>query len=251
MLGGYRDEVPVIAIGGYYQDGKRDSDYEDELRMYQESEVAGIKFKVGRLSPRDDADRVRRAREIVGPEFVIACDVNQGWSVDEAVEFCRAVRDCNLRWIEEPVHWYDQLRGLAAVRACGVPVVAGQGEISRYGCRDLMLSGAVDILNVDVTVAGGITEWRRIAEMAGMMNVGMGHHEEPQVAIHLLAAVRHGLFVEIFPDRNRDPLWFELPVSQPRVRNGRMQVPQQPGIGIPLRQDVIDRYRADGVPALS
>ncbi len=251
LLGGYRDKVPVIAIGGYYQDGKRDCDYADELKMYKEQGMAGVKFKVGRLNPQDDADRVRQAREVVGHDFVIACDANQGWSVDEALYFCNAVRDCDLRWVEEPIHWYDQLRGLRAVRACGIPVVAGQGEISRYGCRDLILSEAVDILNVDVTIAGGISEWRRIADMAGMMNVGMGHHEEPQVAIHLLAAFPHGMYVEVFPDRNRDPLWFELPHAQPRIENGFMSVPQEPGIGIPLNQDVIERYRADNLAAVS
>jgi L-alanine-DL-glutamate epimerase-like enolase superfamily enzyme len=243
LLGGYRDKVPVIAIGGYYWEGKVKADYEEELRGYQAAGVAGIKFKVGRLSPRDDAERVRLVREITGPEFVIACDVNQGWTVDQAMEFCRAARDYNLRWIEEPVHWYDQLRGLAQVRTCGIPVVAGQGEICRYGCRDLMLSGAVDILNVDATIAGGITEWRRISAMAGMMNIGMGHHEEPQIAIHLLSAEPHGMFVEIFPDPLRDPMWFELPCAQPLIENGFMHVPQGAGVGIPLRADVVERYR--------
>jgi D-arabinonate dehydratase len=233
-----------MAIGGYYQEGKRDADYAEELRGYQAAGMAGVKFKVGRLSPHDDAERIRQARETVGPDFAIACDANQAWSVEQAMEFCRRVRDYDLRWIEEPVHWYDQLRGLPQVRSCGIPVTAGQGEICRYGCRDLMLSGAVDILNVDVTIAGGITEWRRVAAMASAMNVGMGHHEEPQIAIHLLASVPHGLFVEIFPDPERDPLWFELPRQRPRIENGFMYVPQEPGVGIPLRPEVIERYRA-------
>jgi D-arabinonate dehydratase len=196
------------------------------------------------LSPAEDAARVRQAREIVGESFTIACDANQGWTVEQAIDFCKRVQGLRVRWVEEPVAWYDQLRGLAAVRACGIPVSAGQGEICRFGCRDLMLAGAVDILNVDVTIAGGITEWRRIAYMAGMMNVSMGHHEEPQIAIHLLAAVPHSLFVEIFPDPNRDPMWFELPSAQPRISAGLMYVPQEAGIGIPLRSGVINRYRS-------
>lgn len=68
---------------------------------------------------------------------------------------------------------------------------AGQGEITNWGCRDFILSGCVDVLNVDATVAGagGVTEWRKIASFAEMMNVSMGHHEEPQVALHLLPAI--------------------------------------------------------------
>jgi D-arabinonate dehydratase len=85
--------------------------------------------------------------------------------------------------------------------------------------------------------------------MAGMMNIAMGHHEEPQIAVHLLAAVPHSLYVEIFPDPDRDPMWFELPCSQPRINDGLMYVPQSPGIGMPLRSDIIDRYRAACVQA--
>jgi L-alanine-DL-glutamate epimerase-like enolase superfamily enzyme len=248
LLGGFRDRVPIIAIGGYYQKGKGLQEFREELRHYKGTGMAGMKLKVGRLTPKEDAERVRFAREVVGENFMIACDANQAWTVDEAIDFCRCVQGLNVRWFEEPVRWFDQLRGLAQVRTVGgIPVVAGQGEISRFGCRDLMLAGAVDILNVDATIAGGVTEWRRAAAMAGMMNIGMAHHEEPQVALHLLASVPNGLYVEIFPDPERDPLWVELPAIHPRIEDGYMYLPQEPGFGIPLRLEIIERYRADAV----
>ncbi len=243
LLGGFRDKVPVIGIGGYYVQGKGESELVAEMKSYQEMGLAGVKMKVGRLNVEDDARRVRVVREAVGKDFIIACDANQAWTPDQAIQFARSVEDLNVRWLEEPVQWYDQLQGLRRVRqATHIPVTAGQGEISRYGCRDLILNEAVDILNVDVTIAGGITEWRRIAAMASMFGVQMGHHEEPQVAIHLLASVPHGLYVEIFPDRERDPMWFELPVQQPRIRNGHMEVPQEPGLGIELEPAIISKY---------
>lgn len=246
LLGGFREKVPVIGIGGYYFPGKGEKQLADELRSYKENGLAGVKLKVGGLTTAEDADRVRIAREAAGPEFVIACDANQAWTVEQALEFCRRVRAYNIRWIEEPIKWYDQLQGLAEVRQMGgIPVVAGQGEISRFGCRDLVAARAVDILNVDATIAGGVTEWRRVAAMAGMWNISMGHHEEPQIAIHLLASIPHSLYVEIFPDAERDPLWFELPAEHPRIANGFMQVPQTPGVGIPLRAETIARYRAE------
>ena len=120
---------------------------------------------------------------------------------------------------------------------------AGQGEISRYGCRDLVVYGRVNILNVDVTIAGGVTEWMKIAAMADHYHVKMAHHEEPQVALHLLAAVPHSLYVEIFPNPKRDPMWFELPVQQPRIRGGYMELPSGPGLGITLNDSVIEKYR--------
>jgi D-arabinonate dehydratase len=237
LLGGCRDRLPVIAIGGYYCEGKGEQELREELKTYQRAGLAGVKMKVGRLAPRDDADRVRLAREVVGPEFIIACDANQAWTVTKAIEFCRAVQDLDVRWLEEPVIWYEQLEGLPLVRQRGgLPVTAGQGEISRWGCRDLIRAGAVDILNVDATIAGGI--------MASCYGISMAHHEEPQISIHLLASVPNGLYVETFGDPERDPMWFELPVSRPRVRDGCMEVPEEPGIGIALNDDVIERYSA-------
>jgi L-alanine-DL-glutamate epimerase-like enolase superfamily enzyme len=252
LLGGYRDRVPVIAIGGYYSDGKGEQELRDELCRYRRDELAGVKMKVGMLAPRDDAERVRFAREVVGPDFLIACDANQAWTTRQAIEFCDAVRGLGIRWLEEPIIWYDQLDGLPRVRQQGgLPVTAGQGEISRYGCRDLIRAGAVDILNVDATIAGGITEWRRIAGMAACAGIDMAHHEEPQVSVHMLASTPHGLYVEIFGDAERDPMWFDLPVSRPRIRGGYMEVPQGPGLGMELNLDVIERFRASGSAAVS
>lgn len=248
LLGGFRHMVPAIAIGGYYGRGKGDEELAAEVRSYLEMGLAGIKMKVGRVDVEEDARRVRVARAAVGKDFMIACDANQAWTPEQAINFSRLVEKLDVRWLEEPVRWYDQLQGLPRVRAASaIPIVAGQGEISRYGCRDLILSGAVDILNVDATIAGGITEWRKIAAMAAAFGVSMAHHEEPQVAIHLLASIPNGLYVEIFPDPARDPMWFDLPISPPQVKNGTMEVPQGPGLGIELNPEIIARYSAKSV----
>ena len=245
LLGGYRDKVPIIAIGGYYQAGKGQDALNEEMLHYKALELAGVKFKVGRLSVREDIARVTRVRELVGDDFIIVCDANQAWTPDQAIEFCRAAAPLNIGWIEEPVQWSDTLDGLRLVREnAPIPVTAGQGEISRYGCRDLVVQGKVNYLNVDVTIAGGVTEWRRIAAMAAHFHVKMAHHEEAQVALHLLAAIPHSLYVEIFPNPRRDPMWFELPVERPRIRNGYMELPTGPGLGLELDEAVIDRYRA-------
>lgn len=246
LLGGYLDKVPVIAIGGYYEAGKSQSALEDEMRYYRELQLAGVKMKVGKVSVAEDVERVRAVRSVVGPDFIIACDANQAWTPQAAIQFCRAVEPLNIRWIEEPVQWSDQLEGLRLVRdATRIPVNAGQGEISRYGCRDLVVHAGVRILNVDVTLAGGVSEWLRIAGMASHYHVEMAHHEEAQVALHLLASIPHGLYVEIFPNVKRDPLWFELPATPYRIRDGYMELPAAPGLGMALNAEVIDKYRVD------
>ncbi|PJF41585.1 MAG: mandelate racemase/muconate lactonizing enzyme family protein [Chloroflexi bacterium] len=246
LLGGHAEKVPIIAIGGYYQAGKGQDELNEEMTYYKEIGMAGVKFKVGRKTLKEDIERVARVREIVGDDFIITCDANQAWSPQEAIEFCRQAESLNLAWIEEPVRWYDTFEGLRMVRdSTSIPVNAGQGEISAFGCRDLMLRGSVDVLNVDVTIAGGVTEWRRIAHMAQLMHVQMAHHEEPQIALHLLASVPNSLYVEIFPNYERDPMWVDLPQEQPRIADGYMYLPDKPGFGIDLNQDIIEKYRAD------
>ncbi len=246
LLGGYQDKVPIIAIGGYYEAGKGQNDLNDEMLHYKEIGMAGVKFKVGRRTIAEDLERVAKVRELVGDDFIIVCDANQGWTPKEAIEFCRAAEPLKLGWIEEPVIWYDQFEGLRMVRdSTSIPVNAGQGEISAFGCRDLIIRNSVDILNVDVTIAGGVTEWRRIAQMAQLFHVKMAHHEEPQIALHLLAAVPNALYVEIFPNYKRDPMWVDLPIEQPVIRDGYMEVPDKPGFGIDLNPEIIEKYRAD------
>lgn len=251
LLGGFRDRVPVIAIGGYVMKGKTIADLETEIEHYMEQQIFGMKLKVGKLSVEEDVERTRLARKVGGPNFHLCADANQSWTVEDAMKFARGVRDLNLAWLEEPVRWHDQIEGNARLRLLGIPVNAGQGEISRHGCRDLIVRGAVDILNVDATIAGGVTEWRRIAGMAHGFGVRMAHHEEPQVALHLLAGAPNGLCVEIFPNPQRDPMWFDLPERQPAIRDGCMHLPDQPGFGIPLRADTIARWRQPLDPGIN
>ncbi len=243
LLGGYRDRVPVLAIGGYIMQGTTTVDLETEINHYLDLGIHGMKLKVGKLSVEEDIERTRLARQIGGPDFHLCVDANQAWTVDQAMAFGRGVQDLELAWLEEPAQWQAQIEGNARIRTLGIPVNAGQGEISRHGCRDLIVRGAVDILNVDVTLAAGVTEWRRIAAMAHCFGVGMAHHEEPQIALHLLAGAPNGLCVEVFPNYQRDPMWFDLPQEQPEIRDGFMVLLDGAGFGMELRQDTIDRWR--------
>jgi len=124
----------------------------------------------------------------------------------------------------------------------GVRVCAGQSEFSAGGCRDLMVDGAIDVCNFDASWSGGPTEWRRVAAMARAFDVSMGHHEEPQVAAHLLASIPHGTFVECFhPDR--DPIWWNLVANRPPLHDGRIELTAAAGLGWELDPEYIDRYR--------
>ena len=240
LWGGYRDRLPMIAIGGYYDSPLPIADEVQELRSLG---LGGMKFKVGGRSPEEDAQRLRLAREAAGPDFVLAADANQAWAPADAIRFARLVEDCDLRWFEEPCRWHNDRRAMRDVRTmAGVEVCAGQSEFSAGGCRDLMVAGAIDVCNFDASWSGGPTEWRRVAAMALSFDVAMGHHEEPQVAAHLLAAIPHGTYVECFhPDR--DPIWWNLVANRPALSAGELALPDGPGFGWELDPDYIERHR--------
>lgn len=143
LWGGYRRSVPLIAIGGYY--GEPLGAIAEEIAEYREMGIAGVKFKVGGMSPEEDAARVLAAREAGGDEFVLALDANQGYTVREAVDLSLRVSDLSIRWFEEPVRWHNDRRDLRNVRfRSSIPICAGQSELSTSGCRDLMEAGAIE-----------------------------------------------------------------------------------------------------------
>lgn len=243
LWGGARDRVPMTAIGGYYGDVL--GTIEEEVAYYRAAGLAGMKFKVGARTPAEDAERVQRARAAGGDDFVLCIDANQGYTVRQAVELARRLDGVGVRWFEEPVRWHNDRRALRDVRYMGgIPVCAGQSEHSTSGCRDLMEAGAVDVCNFDASWSGGPTAWRRTAAVAASYDVQMGHHEEPQVAAHLLASIPHGAYVECFhPDR--DPFWWQLIADKPELAGGCLPLPHAPGLGWQLDWDYINAHRLD------
>ncbi|MEF8841986.1 MAG: mandelate racemase/muconate lactonizing enzyme family protein [Haloarculaceae archaeon] len=245
LWGGYRDSLPVIAIGGYYEEGKTHEDLVAEMEEYRDMGLAGVKLKVGGRSVEKDVARLAAVREGMGEEFVVACDANQGYGVDEAVAFAERAREYEIEWFEEPVAWYDQYEGMRTVRQrTGVPVAAGQSESTPSACRRLVDGGSVDVLNLDSSLAGGPTSWLKVARMAELHDVDMAHHEEPHVSMHLLSAVPNGRYAEVFhPDL--DPVWYELVAEPPRIADGRLELPDGPGLGIEYDEEFLAAHAVD------
>ncbi|MBN3851408.1 mandelate racemase/muconate lactonizing enzyme family protein [Paraburkholderia sp. Ac-20342] len=245
LLGGYRQELPLIAIGGYYEEGKTLTDLGNEMERLRESGLMGCKVKVGGLSAEADAKRVEAARKGAGDGFWIAVDANRGWPVSEAVKFARLIEQYDIAWFEEPCLWHDDAYMMAEVRRrTSIPIDAGQSEMSAAGVRRLVEGGSVDIINFDASEAGGITEWRRAATLAQLHGLRVGHHEESQIAMQMIAAIPNGLCVECF-EADRDPLWAGLIANRPNPKNGVIQIPQGPGFGLQLDWDMVKHYRVN------
>jgi D-galactarolactone cycloisomerase len=244
LLGGFAVAVPIISIGGYYMEGKTLGDIGREMEAYRRVGMAGCKFKVGGLTPEQDAERVAAARKAAGPDFLLMVDANRGWNAEEAIAFARLIEPLDIRWFEEPCHWYDDAALMARVRAkTRIPITAGQSEITSHGVRRLVDAGAVDIINYDASEGGGVTDWRRAAALAATAGVAMAHHEESQISQQLIAAVPHGTCVECFADPERDPVWQSMWVNHPSIKDGLMQVSTGPGFGLELDAAMMAKYR--------
>src|SRR6266576_1796577 len=151
----------------------------DELLGYiARGGFGAVKMRVGIIDgdPRHSARRVRAAREALGPAVGLMCDAHGTLSVAEARRFCRLVEECNLAWFEEPVT-ADDKRGQAEVRAMtDIPIASGESEITRHDFRDLAILGAVDIMQPDLAICGGITEAMRISALASAHNLRLAPH---------------------------------------------------------------------------
>lgn len=243
LWGATSDDLPISVIGGYYH---LDLDQTaDLLQRYVAMGFAGCKFKVGGRSPEEDAQRVRTARAAAGDGFALMADANQGYDRAQAVDFGRRVAEAGLRWLEEPCRWTNDRRWMRDVRyQTGIPICAGQSEFTLRGLRDLVVDGAIDVSNFDASWAGGPTIWRKAAGLCAAFGVEMGHHEEPQVAAHLLASVPSHTFVECF-DEERDPFFWRLTDMSSRISSGRYRLPAGPGFGIELDWDYVRAHTVD------
>jgi L-alanine-DL-glutamate epimerase-like enolase superfamily enzyme len=266
LLGAYCDKVEAYASGGFYQEGKDVSALTDEAAGYIAQGYRAMKMKVGRnpstqtnlremlaqneryvVSLDEDLARVEAVRKALGREAKLMIDINCAWSPALAIQMGQALEPYHLYWIEEPVAT-DDIRGSAEVaRALGTAVAGYETEIGLYGFRELIIRGAVDIVQPDIAWAGGFTECRRIAALAHAYNLMVAPHAFSSAitlvaAMHLLASIPNGLILEF--DQNPNALRQEL-LKEPITvdREGFVTLPDRPGLGVELDPATVEKYR--------
>jgi L-alanine-DL-glutamate epimerase-like enolase superfamily enzyme len=247
FLGGYRDSVPVYVTGGYYREGKGIPELLQEVRGYLDQGINAIKLKVGGISGgysiEDDFERVKAVRQAVGPNVKLMLDANQGWDVPTAIRASNKMYELDITWLEEPLHWYDDVEPLKQVKLnTRIPLASGEHELTRWGARRLMETGAIEVMQFDCNAHAGITEWRKIAGMASMSFIKMAPHHEPVLHGHLLASIPNGYILESFANPDRDPFWFELYDRKPRVENSVLYLDNTPGFGLEFNQKALQQY---------
>ena len=247
FLGGYRNTVPVYVTGGYYREGKGIPELVEEIRGYVSQGFNAIKLKVGGISGGfsvdDDYNRVKAVRQAVGPGIMLMLDANQGWDVPTAIKASNKMYDLDIAWLEEPLHWYDDVEPLKQVKLnTRIPLASGEHELTRWGARRLMETGAIDVMQFDCNAHAGITEWRKVAGMASMSYIKMAPHHEPVLHGHLLASIPNGYILESFANPDRDPFWFELYDRKPRIEKSVLYLDDTPGFGVEFNQKALAKY---------
>ena len=238
LLGGFRDRVPAYAAGGYYEEGKGPRELAAEMTHFVDAGYRAVKMKVGGASLAEDVERVRAARDAVGPDVKLMIDANNAWNAAEAIRFGRAVERYDLTWFEEPC-WPDDLAGAAAVcQALDTPVASGEIEYTRWGCRDLIEQGAADIVQADPQTCGGLTEWLRIAAHASAHHLPMAPHGNHYVGAHAVAAVDNGMIVESY---DRLHAWQDEFLAPMELIDGELILPSSPGLGIGVDRAALER----------
>ena len=245
LLGGRKAErMPIYASGGW-ADAKGIG---KQLMGYvKKGNVSAVKMRVGIIdgTVNRSVERVKAARDALGPDIGLACDAHGTWSVAEAKQFCRKVEDLDLMWFEEPVT-ADDKRGYAEVRrSSSVPISAGESEFNRFDFRELAELGAADIFQPDLAICGGISEAIKIAAIASAYNLRLAPHLWTgalafAAGMHVTAATSCGFILEYSFGAN--PLLQELPVEGFPVKDGTIEIPDRPGLGVTINEKFVERY---------
>ncbi len=261
--GRVREGITAYATGCYYTD----EDLADpsaaapraarEAASYAEAGFPAVKIKIGLLSARHDIGRARAIREALGDELRVMADANHAYDVPSAKIVGAALGDLGYGWFEEPVVPED-LDGYAELRAgLSIPIAGGECVYTRYGFRELLVRRCCDILQPDISASGGFSEALKIQALASAFSVRIVPHVwgsgiAVATALQFLATLPVAPFTanplpfESEPvvefDRNPNALRDDLVEPAPRLVGGKIPVPEGPGLGVRVRNDVLARY---------
>jgi D-galactarolactone cycloisomerase len=256
LLGGaQRDRIPV------YASSLRLRGIETtiaEAKAFVARGYRAMKLKVGadRHRHEKDLEVARAVREAVGPEIQLSADANCGFERPAAMALARGLEGLGYVWFEEPLAPDDWDGYAAMARALDMPIAGGETEFSRFGFRELFVRGALDIVQPNVGRCGGFTECLRIAGMAEAFHIPYAPHTGSCTAVcmaaelHLAAALPGFLIFEhMQSDWSRDapnPLRHDIVRKEAEVyRDGYLELPPGPGLGIELNPEVAERCRTD------
>jgi D-galactarolactone cycloisomerase len=244
LLGGAcRPAMPAYASGGWAGvDG-----IGEQLAGYTARGFRAVKMRVGVMDGdvATSAARVHAARDHLGPDVGIMVDAHGTFSVPEAKRFCRMVEGCGLAWFEEPVN-SDQRQGMAEVRAAtSIPIAAGESEFTRFDIRDLIEARALDVVQPDPAIIGGITETVRVAHLAHTYGLELAPHLwgsafSFMAGLHVAFASPAATILEFSLGGN--PMLHDLVEETIAAEDGAFRAPERPGLGVTPRPAFVEQF---------
>ncbi len=269
LLGGYADQVTAYASSGFYSEGKDTKAIAAECESYFKKGFRYAKIKIGRnpevlLNPLENMAFCEKERYSLEEDLerVAACveaasrygarimvDANNCWNSFTAIQMGKKLQEMGVFWLEEPLH-VDDIAGSAEVAAAlDMPIAGYESEIGFFRFRELIERRAVDIVQPDAVWSGGLTECRRIANLALAHNLVCNPHVFSSAVsfaanLHFLASLPNAGLFEM--DQNVYPLRDELLTENIcKQKDGCISLPQSPGLGIELNADTMRRYAID------
>ncbi len=210
-----------------------------------------IKLRVGD-HPRRDAERVAHIRKTFGDGLDIAVDAQTRYSPLDMPEVLHYCEENRVYWLEEPFT-PDNLDAYAeTARKTRIPLAAGENHYTRRAFRDLFTHRCVSVVQADCTKAGGISEVKKIGDMAAAWDLLMAPHTSHSVIsaaanVHLLAALANGLIFEADVAKV-NPFRTDLSKSPFAVVDGHIEAPDRPGLGLDIDEAMLAQYPAIAGP---
>src|SRR6478672_132554 len=209
-----------------------------------------VKFGWDPMGVDRETDRalVREARKGLGPEPDLLIDAGLVWDAKTALQRANDFAQHDIFWLEEPLRPddYDGYRKLA--ESTPIRIAAGEEESNRQSFVDLMDRGRIDVVQVDLTRCGGFTEAMNIAALAWdrglpVANHGFTTYVNVTAALHWLNSIPNALICEYVAEEETN-LRESVTRQKLRAKDGYLDIPQAPGLGIDVDWDAIARFRA-------
>jgi len=199
-------------------------------------------------------DQVTAAREAVGPEIDICCDMHGRYDAPTGQQVAKRLEHLNLMWLEEPVPAENPEAYKIIADSTSTPICAGENLYLAYGFRRLLEMGAVDIIMPDLQKAGGLGEGQRIANLANLYYVPFAPHMVASylgamAACHVCASVPNFMILEWQIYFHTNPMFKEIVTFEGNmVENGFIPLSEKPGIGVDINEEGMKKHATEGYP---
>jgi len=256
LLGGtVRGEIKAYATGLYRRKSGDPVRYlANEAAGYAAEGFSAVKLKVG-FGVEEDVATTRAAREAIGAKIALMVDANHAYDSVAAIKLGRMIEPYDIGWFEEPVPPEDIAGHLAVKAALSIPLAGGECEFTRHGFRELLVARALDIVQPDTCAAGGLSECKKIADMAEAFGVRYNPHVwgtgvAIAASLQLLAVLPPHTPPSLNPlepmlefDRTEHPIRQAI-LKQPIEHvKGVVRVPNGPGLGIEIDREALARFK--------